>query len=85
MTSIMNKKQSLPAKVGISFLTLAVFINLSVPIHPANASSDLKMSGWIPWWQDKQGLTSATKNIEKLDTAYLFVYEIDSNGKIISK
>ena len=85
MTSIMNKKQSLPAKVGISFLTLAVFISLSVPIYPANASSDLKMSGWIPWWQDKQGLISATKNIEKLDTAYLFVYEIDSNGKIISK
>jgi spore germination protein YaaH len=85
MNNIMTKNQNLPHKMGAFFLTLAVFISLSLPTQFIYASEDLKFSGWIPWWQDGRGLESATKNINKIDTVYLFVYEVDKKGKIVAK
>lgn len=61
------------------------FPSISLAAETKTSSSSLKIAGWIPWWQDKMGLESATKNIKKLDTIYPFVYEIDKNGQIITK
>lgn len=85
MTNIMIKKQTLPQKVFTFLLGSTLIISLIIPLQPAQASTELQVSGWIPWWQDKKGIESATKNIDKLDTVYPFVYEINSEGKIISK
>ena len=81
----MNKTQSIPKEIGIFLLTFLVIISFCLPTSYAQANEDLKMAGWVPWWQDKQGLSSATKNIDKLDTVYPFVYEINEKGKIIAK
>lgn len=85
MTNIMIKKQTLPQKVFTFLLGSTLIISLIIPLQPAQASTELQVSGWVPWWQDKKGIESATKNIDKLDTVYPFVYEINSEGKIISK
>jgi len=48
-------------------------------------AGNIKVSGWVPWWQDEKGLASATKHIKKLDTVYPFVYEIDDSGHVVAK
>ena len=81
----MIKKQTLPQKVFFFLCSSTLIISLIIPFQPAQASTELQVSGWIPWWQDKKGIESATKNIKKLDTVYPFVYEINAEGKIVAK
>ncbi len=64
-------------------LLLAVFVG-SVP-QSALAAYKGEVAGWIPWWTDTEGIKSATKHIEDLDTVYPFVYEIDASGAVVDK
>lgn len=81
----MIKKQTLSQKAFIFLLGNILIISLIIPFQQVHASAELQVSGWVPWWQDKKGLESATKNIEKLDTVYPFVFEINEKGKIVAK
>jgi spore germination protein YaaH len=68
-------------------LIIAIFFSLtSFGVTPATASAaNLEVAGWIPWWQDEMGIKSATKNINKIDTIYPFVFEVDAAGELIEK
>ncbi len=66
----------------ISGLLLAILI---MPPAAAAAEFEGEVTGWIPWWQDTDGLKSASKQIRKLDVVYPFVYEVDAAGSIIDK
>jgi spore germination protein YaaH len=44
-----------------------------------------EVAGWVPWFQLEEGMISAIENVDEIDTVYLFVYEVDSRGKLIEK
>ncbi len=78
MIIIDNKKKLFLLIIGLLLITFSSFPKLSF-------ASDIKVSGWIPYWSAEAGVKSATENIEKLDTVYPFVYEVNSQGLIVAK
>lgn len=55
-----------------------------MPTH-AEAAYQGEVAAWVPWFQLEEGMDSALKNSDELDTVYLFVYEIDAAGHIVEK
>lgn len=49
------------------------------------AEDELEISGWIPWWQEDEGIDSARDHLSELGTVYPFVFEVDTNGILIEK
>lgn len=68
----------------VAGLLLACLVGGVTPVF-THAASEVAVAGWIPWWQEKEGIASARKNIDLLDTVYPFVYEVNSDKKVISK
>jgi spore germination protein YaaH len=46
------------------------------------ASEDMKILGWIPYWDQQNAFESFKKNIEVFDYLGLFWYQLDSEGSI---
>ncbi len=65
---------------------IAVFLVLAF-LMPTNLvkAADIEVAGWIPWWQDTDGVKSATKQIKKLDTIHPFAFEVKINGELVDK
>ncbi|MEZ4104361.1 MAG: glycosyl hydrolase family 18 protein [Candidatus Paceibacterota bacterium] len=76
----MNNKVIL--KQTTAFLLILL---VSFSILPTASAKGLETAGWIPWWQDKEGIASTKKNLNKLDTIYPFVYEINEKEEIVAK
>jgi spore germination protein YaaH len=64
-------------------IALALFLAISVP-SPLRAAS-VEVSGWIPWWQEDEGIDSAKDQMKVLDTIYPFVYEVTFEGDVVAK
>lgn len=61
--------------------TFALFCAL-LPLSPAYAADDLTVSGWIPYWNDTNGMKNAKKHLDSIDTVYPFAFSVTSDGSI---
>lgn len=61
-----------------------ILLLLALPSQFAFASS-LDVAGWIPWWQDSEGIESADDHIRDLDIIYPFAFEVDEDGRLVDK
>ncbi|MDQ3089554.1 MAG: glycosyl hydrolase family 18 protein [bacterium] len=64
---------------------LKTFILLSlITLVPQNNlfASELKISGWIPYWRVTAGVADAKTNLNDIDTLHPFVYTVQEDGSI---
>lgn len=74
----MNTKKK---AIALPLFTILLFL-LS---FDAAAAAKYEVGAWVPWWSAEAGAESALENIEELDVLYPFVFEVDSNGRLINK
>ncbi len=45
-------------------------------------TSDLEVSGWIPYWRDSHGIKDAKKHLADIDVVYPFAYTVTTSGEL---
>jgi len=85
----MQFKQFFFGKLTRVFLCAFFMWGLTVWVPPgvaeATSSGDLRVAGWIPWWQDTRGIRSATRHLDVIDTVYPFAFEVTPDGQLVDK
>lgn len=66
-------------------LLLSLIALFVVPTGFAEAKYRGEVAGWVPWFGGEKAAEAAEKRLDELDTLYLFVYEVDDKGDIVSK
>jgi spore germination protein YaaH len=70
---------------SVKKFTPAALLGLAVVFGGPQAVSAMETAAWVPWFGTEAGPKSAIKNIEKLDTVYLFSYEVQMNGTLANR
>jgi spore germination protein YaaH len=76
---LMNMKRAQKLAPAVVLGALSLFIGF-----PSSAAA-METATWVPWFGTEDGPKSAIKNIDKLDTVYLFTYEVQMNGTLANR
>lgn len=67
----------------VFFKKIGIFVTALFFLWPlAQAEAKMEVAGWIPWWSEEAGARSTMDNIDKLDTIYPFVFEVNLDGTL---
>lgn len=69
----------MPSTKTLSFLAL-FFVFL--PFQTSAATTDLTVSGWMPYWRDSESIKDVKKHITQIDTVYPFVFTVKLDGTL---
>lgn len=69
-------------RIHFSSLFFVVALTVIAPFGASAASSDITVSGWMPYWRDSESIVDAKKHLSQLDTVYPFVYTVLKDGGI---
>lgn len=71
-------------KIGLvaAFFVLALYVGGVPGEAQAATQTDLEVAGWIPYWNDSNGIEDATKHMDKIDVVYPFAYSVKNDGSI---
>lgn len=58
---------------------------MALPVGTAEARYDGAVAGWVPWWTDESGVEATTRKIDEIDILYLFTYEVNKAGELVSR
>lgn len=64
------------------FSILIVAIS-ALPLHIRAETSDLEVSGWIPYWAVSSGTKDARKNLDAFSVIFPFNYTVKSDGSLL--
>lgn len=69
--------------IGLGIAILALCWAIVPHSTLAAESGDLKISGWIPYWQTSEGIKDAEAHIDELDSIHPFGYTVKSDGSLV--
>ena len=67
-----------------SFTASFVIVLTLIFVTPLSAYADsthvLNVAGWIPYWNDSNGIKDAKKHLKNIDTIYPFSFTVTTQG-----
>ena len=84
-TDILKEVNRLNVLGTMKKLFILSFVVMLVFPYGAEAKYRGEVAAWVPWFGGEEAAEAAEKRLRDLDTLYLFVYEIDDDGEIVSK
>jgi len=66
----------------LRYIVFALIFVLGMP--PALHAQDhtLEVSGWIPYWRDSEGIKSAKRNLDSINTVFPFAFTVTTKGEL---
>lgn len=69
-------------KIKILLANLILITSIITIPNLAFATTDLEVSGWIPYWRVTEGTKDAKKHLNKLDTIHPFAFSVKQDGSL---
>lgn len=76
MNNILSTKKCTTA-ICMSIVTILI-----LPLQSFAAAPSLEVAGWIPYWNDSQGIKDAKKHLHSIDVVYPFAYTVTTKGEL---
>ena len=78
----MTSKKHLPSLYKLSSAVLVFSFVMSAPATALAASSNLEVSGWIPYWRTEAGAADARAHLEQFTEVNPFGYTVRADGSL---
>ena len=67
-----------------NFAIFCLMVVMGTPFftHASTSSSDLEVSGWMPYWRDSEAIKDAKKHLGSIDAVYPFAFTVTTKGEL---